>query len=289
MRRYVDKFIRYLEIEKQASKHTLTNYKIDLKAFESFLDKKRIEDVDYLLLRQFLAHLRQRKLSRSSIARNLSCLRSFFRFMVREGLLKSNPVAGVATPKREARLPHFLHEEEIAKVFEVQASDTRGLRDKAIMETLYSTGMRVSELINLNSDDCDFIGGVAKVLGKGKKERFTPIGEKAIKAIRDYTKASSAQRESGVKAIFLNNRGKRLTDRSVRRIVDRYISLASIKGKVSPHTMRHSFATHLLNRGADLRAVQELLGHANLSTTQIYTHVTTERMKDIYQKAHPRA
>lgn len=290
MDRYTDKFIRYLEIEKEASSHTIINYQADLKTFFQFLGAgKRIEDVDYLFIRRFLAYLREKRLSRASIARNLSCLRSFFKFLVREGLLKSNPLSGVATPKGEKKLPVFIQEGDISKLLDGPCKDTAGLRDRAILETLYSTGMRVSELVGMDAKNCDFIGGVVKVYGKGKKERFTPIGEKAIEAIKEYMKASQKIRSSDIKAIFLNNKGKRLTDRSIRRIVERYIQKVSLKGRISPHTLRHSFATHLLNRGADLRSVQELLGHASLSTTQIYTHVSTERMKDAYQKAHPRA
>lgn len=289
MQRYVDKFMRYLEIEKGSSRHTIINYKADLKEFGAFLGEKDIEAMDYLFIRQFLAHLRQKKLSRSSVARRLSCLRSFFKFLVREGLIKGNPLSGISTPKREKRLPLFMEEDEVAKLLESPTNDLMGLRDKAILETLYSTGMRVSELVGMDIDNCDFIGGVVKVYGKGKKERFTPIGEEAIKTIRRYLNASRNKRPADKKAIFLNRRGGRLTDRSVRRIMDRYIKKTSLKEEISPHTLRHSFATHLLNRGADLRAVQELLGHANLSTTQIYTHVTTEKLKSTYQKAHPRA
>jgi tyrosine recombinase XerC len=285
----VDKFIRYLEIEKEASRHTVTNYKIDLREFAAFLGEKDVEGVDYLLIRQFLGHLRHKNLSRASIARSLSCLRSFFKFLVREGLLENNPLSGVSTPKKEKKLPHFMQEDMVIKLVESPPSDLMGLRDRAILETLYSTGMRVSELVGMDTDSCDFIGGVVKVYGKGKKERFSPIGEKAIDAIRRYQKASADWRSSGTKAVFLNKNGGRLTDRSVRRIIERYIRKISMQEKVSPHTLRHSFATHLLNRGADLRTVQELLGHANLSTTQIYTHVTTEKLKDTYQKAHPRA
>jgi integrase/recombinase XerC len=306
MERYIDKFIRYLEIEKEASRHTLINYSIDLRKFSDFLGDKKLEGVDYKFIRLYIANLKkitgakdadqkqtkQEKnyiLSSTSIARNLSALRSFFKFLVREGLVKSNPLSGVSTPKREKKLPLFMQENEIAKLLESPSKDLMGLRDRAILETLYSTGIRVSELVNMDIDNCDFIGGVIKVYGKGKKERFTPVGEAAIEAIRRYINASKAMHSSNTKAIFLNKKGKRLTDRSVRRIMERYIKRTSLKENISPHTLRHSFATHLLNRGADLRSVQELLGHASLSTTQIYTHVTTERMKEAYQKAHPRA
>ncbi len=289
MERFTEKFIRYLEIEREASKHTITNYKIDLRRFKQFLDKKDLKDVDYLFIRQFLANLRQENLAKSSIARILSTLRSFFKFLVREGLAESNPIASVSTPKKEKKLPIFMQETEVAKLIESPLKDVSGLRDRAILETLYSTGMRVSELVGMDIAHCDLIGGVIKVFGKGKKERIAPIGDRASSAIADYLKASTSIRKPTTKAIFLNKRAGRLTDRSVRRVIDKYIKKASLHESISPHTLRHSFATHLLNRGADLRSVQELLGHASLSTTQIYTHVSTERMKQAYQKAHPRA
>jgi integrase/recombinase XerC len=289
MQRYVDKFIRYLEIEREVSPYTSLNYRVDFKRFAQFLGKKRLEDVDYLFIRYFLADLRHKNLSRASIARILSSLRSFFKFLVREKLVKTNPLSGIATPKKEKKLPVFMQEAEVSKLIEAPAGDILGLRDKAILETLYSTGMRVSELVNMDIDKCDFVGGVIKVFGKGKKERLTPIGGKASHAIDDYMKASRPIRSREKKAIFLNKNGKRITDRSVRRVIDRYVKKVSLQNKISPHTLRHSFATHLLNRGADLRSVQELLGHASLSTTQIYTHISTERMKEAYQKAHPRA
>lgn len=289
MQRYVDKFIRYLEIEREVSPHTSLNYRTDFKRFAQFLGKKKLEDVDYLFIRQFLADLRHKNLSRASIARILSALRSFFKFLVREKLVKTNPLSGIATPKKEKRLPLFMQEAEVSKLIEAPADDILGLRDKAILETLYSTGMRVSELVSMDLDNCDLLGGVIKVFGKGKKERLAPIGSKASQAINDYMRASKLTRSRDKRAIFLNKNGKRMTDRSVRRVIDHYVKKVSLQNEISPHTLRHSFATHLLNRGADLRSVQELLGHASLSTTQIYTHISTERMKEVYQKAHPRA
>ncbi len=289
MQRYVDKFIRYLEIEREVSPHTSLNYRIDFKRFSKFLGKKRLEDVDYLFMRQFLADLRHGNLSRASIARTLSALRSFFKFLVREQLVHTNPLAGIATPKKEKKLPVFMHEAEVLKLIEAPAGDLLGLRDKAILETLYSTGMRVSELVGMDVDNCDLVGGVVKIFGKGKKERLALIGNKASKVINEYIRASKSMRSRETKAIFLSKHGKRMSDRSVRRVVDFYVKKVSLHNDISPHTFRHSFATHLLNRGADLRSVQELLGHASLSTTQIYTHVSTERMKEAYQKAHPRA
>ena len=286
MERYIEKFIRYLEIEKNYSAHTTLNYSLDLRDFSNFLQEAPIEKVDYLTLRKYLATLREKNQSSRTVARHLSALRSFFRFLVREGFLKTNPILSLSSPKLDKHLPQFLTEEEVEKLIDIVAPrDELGLRDKAILETFYSTGMRISEVVGLNFSDVDFISGVVKVRGKGKKERMVPIGEHAISAIRKYQEARNKQTD----AIFLNKKGLRLTDRGVRGIFSKYIRLASIKQGISPHTLRHSFATHLLNRGADLRSVQELLGHANLSTTQIYTHVTTERLKNIYDKAHPRA
>jgi integrase/recombinase XerC len=286
MQRYIEKFLRYLEIERNASSHTILNYKLDLEGFGKFLKETPIEKVDYLSLRAFLATLKQSNLTQRTIARKLSCLRSFFRFLCREGLLKIDPTSALSSPKIEKHLPLFLTEDETTKLIEAPADDTESsLRDRAILEALYSTGMRVSELVSLNLENVDFIGGVVKVLGKGKKERLLPIGDRALQAIKKYIDTKT----EATKAVFLNKHGKRITDRGIRLIIDKYIKITALKENISPHSLRHSFATHLLNRGADLRSVQELLGHANLSTTQIYTHLTTEKLKETYDKAHPRA
>jgi len=297
MDRYIDKFITYLKVEREASPHTVINYSIDLRDFSRFLKpgspgelrdsgEFNISKIDHLLLRRYLAHIKGKGYSKRTVARKLASLRSFFRFLYKEGYLKSNPITSLSTPKLDKKLPVFLDEKEAAKLVEMpHGRDERSLRDRAVLETLYSSGLRVSELVGLNTDNLDFIGGVVKVYGKGKKERLAPIGEVAIKAIREYLD----KRRSNARAVFLNRSGARISDRGIRRIVDKYIHMASLKEHVSPHTLRHSFATHLLNKGADLRSVQELLGHSNLSTTQIYTHVTTERLKAVYEKAHPRA
>lgn len=286
MERHIDKFIRYLEIEKNYSPHTVLNYRLDLNDFSSFLGEAGIEKVDYLLLRKYLATLKEKNHSSRTMARHLSTLRSFFKFMVREGFLKANPTSSLATPKLDKHLPQFLTEEQVIRLIDaVETKGERGLRDRAIIEMFYSTGIRISELVRLTVDDVDFIGGVAKVFGKGKKERYVPVGECALNAVRSYMAARSVQ----CRDLFLNKNGRRITDRGVRGIVDKYLRLASLKQGVSTHTLRHSFATHLLNRGADLRSVQELLGHANLATTQIYTHLTTEKLKSVYDKAHPHA
>ena len=288
MDRYIEKFMRYLEIEKNYSKYTISNYRLDLEGFKKFLGDLALEKIDYLALRKYLAILKEKNLKNRTVGRRLSTLRSFFKFLIREGYLKNNPITSLSSPKQEKHLPLFLTEEEVTKLIDsVQLKNERDFRDRAAIETFYSTGIRVSELVGLNIEDVDFIAGIVKVLGKGKKERIVPIGEQALSTIRAYLEKRKRQQEAG--ALFLNKNGKRITDRGIRNVVVKYIRIASMRHGVSCHTFRHSFATHLLNRGADLRSVQELLGHVNLSTTQIYTHLTTEKLKKVYDKAHPRA
>ncbi len=288
MQRLVDKFFNYLKVERNASNHTIINYTVDLEVFTAFLGDRDIGTVDHLMLRRFLAELRAKNYSKRTIARKLASLRSFFRFLYREGLIKKNPITAISTPKLDKKLPVFLDVGKVERLLQSPSTDDiAGLRDRALLETMYSTGMRVSELVGLDEGDVDFISGVVKVFGKGSKERIVPIGEPALKAIQAYLDKRSGSKDKD--AIFLNKSGRRLTDRSVRRVINKYISQCSIAEKISPHSLRHSFATHLLDRGADLRSVQELLGHANLSTTQIYTHVTMDRLKAVYDKAHPRA
>jgi integrase/recombinase XerC len=288
--RYVHKFINYLEIEKNASSHTVTNYKIDLKNFSEAIKDKPIDEVTHLDVRLFLAKMKEKNFSKRSVARKMATLRSFFKFLYREGFIKSSPAASLLTPKIEKKLPLFLSADDAVKLLESpDVTDDMGLRDKAILETLYSTGIRVSELCGLDKEDIDFISGVLKVYGKGKKERLVPIGDKALRSIRTYFEKIKVSDINEKKPTFINKSKRRITDRAVRRIVDKYIRKTSLNENISPHSLRHSFATHMLDRGADLRSVQELLGHANLSTTQIYTHVTTDRLKAIYEKVHPRA
>lgn len=286
MERYIEKFLRYLEIEKNASLHTIVNYKLDLNGFKDFLKETDVVRVDHLFLRRYLASLKEKRLTARSIGRKLSSLRSFFRFLVKEGYCPSNPTEAVSSPKLEKTLPRFLTENDVVRLIEAPDQETlKGLRDRAILETLYSTGMRISELVSLRENNIDFISGTLKVFGKGKKERLLPVGERALRAIRNYIR----KRKGETELVFLNKNKKPLGARGIRKMFDYYIAAISLKEHISPHTMRHSFATHLLNRGADLRSVQELLGHANLSTTQIYTHLTTDKLKSIYEKAHPRA
>jgi tyrosine recombinase XerC len=289
MEKYIEKFMRYLEIEKNYSAHTILNYKLDLQGFNEFIAGTDIEKVDYLALRKYLAVLKEKNFANRTVGRKLSALRSFFRFLSREGYIKINPILMLSSPKLDKYLPSFMTEEEVGKLIESAFAKTKddllGLRDRAILEAFYSSGLRISELVGLNLDDIDFISGILKVRGKGKKERIVPIGETALLSIKKYLDHRKKQAD----AVFLNNNSRRITTRGVGYIVVKYLHAAGIKPGVSAHTFRHSFATHLLNRGADLRTVQELLGHTNLSTTQIYTHLTTEKIKSVYDKAHPHA
>lgn len=290
MQRYIEKFINYLKVEKNSSPHTIVNYEVDLKFFASFLGERDVASIDHLMLRKFLAQMRTKNYAKRTVARKLASLRSFFKFLFREGHIKNNPITAISTPKLDKKLPVVLDVAKVAKLVQAPSDDTiAGLRDKAILETLYSAGIRVSELVGLDADDVDFISEVIKVFGKGRKERMVPIGSPAVSALRKYMDKRGDDKVKDKDAVFLNKSGTRLTDRGVRRIVDKYVRQTSVAEHISPHSLRHSFATHLLDKGADLRSVQELLGHMNLSTTQIYTHVTTERLKAVYDKTHPRA
>ena len=292
------KFLTYLTVEKSSSLLTVGNYERDIKSFSEFLVERFGEDftwkqVGTLDIRAYLTDLNKKEYSRRTIARRISALRSFYKYMVRENILESNPFTKVKTPKLEKKLPVFLEEVEINDLLELPDTEGLGLRDQAILELLYATGCRVSELVGLTLERIDLSAQYVLLLGKGDKERIVPLGTTCCNAIREYY----GIRERLIKKynvpthsfVFVNSRGGILTDRSVRRILDKYITELAVNKKVSPHTIRHTFATHLLDHGADLRAVQELLGHANLSTTQIYTHVTTERITSAYKKNHPRA
>jgi tyrosine recombinase XerC len=289
MEKFIEKFVRYLEIEKNYSVHTIINYKLDLLGFNKFIAGTELEKIGYLDLRKYLAVLKEKNFGNRTVGRRLSTLRSFFRFLCREGHIKTNPILMLSSPKLEKHLPSFMTEDEVSRLIESAFSKTQddllGLRDRAILEVFYSSGLRISELVGLNLSDIDFISGILKIRGKGKKERIVPIGETALVTVRKYLEKRKKQTE----ALFLNNHFRRITTRGVRYLVVKYINASGIKPGVSAHTFRHSFATHLLNHGADLRTVQELLGHANLSSTQIYTHLTTDKLKSVYDKAHPHA
>jgi len=292
---YIDTFLHYLQVERSASEHTIINYSSDLLEFATYCGKAQHGDITELThrtIRSFLAHLKSHEYSKSSIARKLAAVRSFFKYCMRENVITHNPAAAIASPKRSKPLPSFLDCDEVERFLAAIEGDAlMPARDRAIFELLYSSGLRVSELVALNITHADVLSGLVKVLGKGKKERIVPIGSFAIDALSTYLDKRGAL-GGGMHAslpLFINKHNKRLSDRSVRRLVDKYALKAGITKQVSPHTLRHSFATHMLDRGADLRSVQELLGHESLSTTQIYTHVTTSRLKQAYAKGHPRA
>ncbi len=290
MKRHIKKFANYIKIEKNYSSHTLRGYTADLLELSEFLGDKETGDIDHLDIRRFLGELRHRNCSKRTIVRKLAAIRSFFRFLFREKLVDANPADGVFTPKVEKRLPEFLDPKVTIKLITSPVKDNLfGVRDRAILEVLYSTGIRVSELVGLDFDTVDLIAGVVKVRGKGKKERIAMLGEEAQTAARAYVGERKRAGKKTFGPFFINKCDGRLSDRSVRRLVSKYVSLCAIEKNISPHSLRHSFATHMLNNGADLRSVQELLGHKNLSTTQIYTHLSTKRIKEIYAKAHPRA
>ena len=326
-------FLSYLEHEKHFSLHTAKCYGADLRQFTEFvaanssqgsgeqggpsqpepnpwsaqsggtvtaLETQTETKLEQMLLgidgntvRKYMANLNQRQYSKSTIARKLATLRSFYKFLVKRGLLGSNPVTAIKTPKQEKKLPQFLEYEDVQRLLDTPPADTwLGARDRAIMEVLYSTGMRVSELVALNMDDVDFLGEIIHVRGKGKKERLSPIGSSALQAIQHYIEFRNRRMQNDsdfdARVLFANKHGQRLSTRSVRRKMDKYLKMAGLDPSISPHTLRHSFATHMLNNGADLRSVQELLGHQTLSTTQVYTHLTTSKIKEVYDNAHPR-
>jgi integrase/recombinase XerC len=289
-------FLNYLTYERNVSQNTVEAYRDDLESFLSFLandyltmarDQIDLRRLDNLAIRAYLAHLARKKLARSSIARHLSALRSFFKYLMREGMVDANPARTVATPRREKHLPAVLQPAEVSVLIEQPEGDAPLVnRDRAFLELMYASGLRISELVGIDLDDLELRSRLVKVRGKGSKQRIVPFGSKAEEALRAWL----AVREAGPdeQAVFVNYRGERISARSVRRLFDRYARGASLKAGVSPHTMRHSFATHLLNAGADLRAIQELLGHASLSTTQKYTHLNDWQLIEVYRKAHPR-
>lgn len=313
----VEQFLSYLRYERHFSEHTAKCYGADLQQFCEFLLGATAKDaapaaqeepsqaapardlhaafvgMDTYEVRRYLAHLAENQYSRATMARKLATLRSFYKFLMRRGHVSANPVAPIRTPKQEKRLPKCLTVEDVRRLLAIPDDGSLlGTRDRAMLETLYSTGVRVSELCDLNLEDVDLTGGVVHVRGKGKKERIAPIGPGAVESIQRYLRIRQANPKSGsfdTRALYVNKHGKRLSTRSVRRKLDKYLIAAGLDPSVSPHTLRHTFATHMLNNGADLRSVQELLGHQSLSTTQVYTHLTTDRLREAYQSAHPRA
>ena len=292
MQQLIERFEQHLRDERNYSPHTCKAYRRDLAEFKTFLAQHGIVSardfnrIDNLLLRRALAEL-HRRCQRSTIARKLSAWRSFFRFLVREGLLAANPAEGLATPRLSSYLPKTLSVDEACALMERDhRHDLLGLRDRAIVETLYSCGLRISELTGLDVGDLDLSQQLVRVLGKGRKERILPVGRKALAALADYLDARGGPPED--EPLFLNARGGRLTPRSVQRNLKTRLLKAGILKDIGPHALRHSFATHLLDGGADLRAIQELLGHASLSTTQKYTQVSVDQLMAVYDRAHPR-
>ncbi len=299
--KHVESFLTHLRVEKSASNLTLISYRTDLHQFLEFQrgycqvknDEIPINALNHQMVREYISQMQNQEFSRATMARKLAALRSFVKYLCRENILPGNPVAHVSTPKQEKKLPRFLYPIETSMLMD--APDTgkaAGMRDKAILETLYAAGVRVSELVGINQVDLDFNEEWIKIRGKGNKERLAPLGRLAKVALLDYIERGRpyllVKGDVDTDALFLNKFGTRLSVRSVRNIINKYVDQLAITHRVSPHTLRHSFATDLLNGGADLRSVQELLGHVKLSTTQIYTHLTRDRIKTIHGETHPR-
>jgi integrase/recombinase XerC len=298
MQSAVQRFLQYLRVERNASPLTLKSYAEDFESlYEYFRDRQGgIPDPDQVTvvqLRGYVAYMHECQYAKTTMARRLACLRSFFRFCSREQIVAVNPARALRTPRAGRKLPHFLTNEQVAALLEAPpANQPMGLRDRAMLETLYSAGLRVSELVSLNVSDWDRDGDIVRVLGKGRKERVAPIGSYAAKALARWLAVRSENPQAPLThrtAIFLNKSGRRLTTRSVGRMLEKYLKVTGLDSLTTPHTLRHTFATHLLDGGADLRSVQELLGHKSLTTTQIYTHVSTKRLRDTYEKSHPHA
>lgn len=290
-------FVEYMQIEKNASPNTVKHYQKDLETFFSFLQSEgelQLNQVDHQVVRLFLTFLYDRKLSRRSVSRTISSLRSFYKYLEREKYVTTNPFINVRLPKTSKPIPNFLYKEELERLFEVNdLNDPLGQRNQALIELLYATGIRVSECQGLHITDVDFSIGTLLVTGKGRKERYVPFGRFAEIALERYIKDGRQEllkkSKNPSEVIFLNARGNPLTDRGIRLILNKIVEQAALTIKIHPHKLRHTFATHMLNEGADLRTVQELLGHDNLSSTQIYTHVTKDRLRNVYMNSHPRA
>jgi integrase/recombinase XerC len=294
----IARFLRYLLVERNASDLTIKSYGEDLSALDEYLAESmgrpaEPSEITSLDLRGYVAALHEAGYAKTSVARRLASLRSFFRFAQREGLADSNPAKPLRNPRPDRKLPHFLSTEEIGRLLDAPPEDApMGLRDRAILETTYSAGLRVSELVGSNDSDLDLEGGLVRIRGKGRRERLAPLGSFALKAIhrwRGVRRLSAKTSKEPETPLFVNRLGTRITTRSIGRMLEKYLKLTGLDLRTSPHTLRHSFATHLLDRGADIRSVQELLGHKSLVTTQIYTHVSTAGLREAYEKAHPRA
>lgn len=293
----VERFLQYLRIERNASPYTLKSYAEDFESlFDYFRDRQggvpKVDAVTVVQLRGFVTYLHECQYSRATMARRIACLRSFFRFCAREKIVSVNPARALRTPRAGRRLPHFLTSDQIGRLLEAPATEKMGLRDRAILETLYSAGLRVGELVSLNLESWDRDNDVLRVFGKGRKERIAPIGSFAARALEKWLEVRKPHPQATPtqqRALFLNKSGRRITTRSIGRMLEKYLKITGLDAITSPHTLRHTFATHLLDGGADLRSVQELLGHKSLTTTQIYTHVSVQRLRETYEHAHPHA
>jgi integrase/recombinase XerC len=294
MQTAIASFLRFLRIEKNVSPLTSKSYAEDLESLTVYFQERLghvpdASEVTIGVLRGYVSYLHECQYAKTTIARRLACLRTFFRYCAREGLIEANPAKALRTPRAGRKLPHFLTTVQIARLLETPPANTpMGLRDRAILETVYSAGLRVSEVVGLNVADWDRDAHVLRVRGKGRKERIAPLGSYAVKALARWMEARKPH-AGDPSPIFVNRFGRRLTARSVGRLLEGHLRRAGLDTLTTPHTLRHSFATHLLDGGADLRSVQELLGHKSLTTTQIYTHVSTRRLKETYEKAHPHA
>jgi integrase/recombinase XerC len=298
MQTAIARFLTYLRVERNAAEMTIKSYREDLTSLEGYLSELAghpvgISEITPLDLRAYVAALHEASFARSSISRRLASLRSFFRFAQREGLVSTNPAKPLRNPRRERKLPHFLSTSEIATLLNAPSRRSKlGLRDRAMLETMYSAGLRVSELVGMNDGDLDLEQGLVRVRGKGKRERLAPLGRYAVEALQRWLarrELAENERHGEAAPVFVNRFGRRLTTRSVARMIEQLLLKTGLDLRTSPHTLRHSFATHLLDAGADIRSVQELLGHKSLVTTQIYTHISTASLREAYERAHPRA
>ncbi|HMO14677.1 MAG TPA: tyrosine recombinase XerC [Pirellulaceae bacterium] len=291
-------FLRYLKVERNASALTIKSYREDLDSLLEYLvatlgSVPHPSELTPLELRDYVAALHEAGYAETSISRRLASLRSFFKYAQRNKLVRDNPAKPLRNPRKRRKLPHFLTTQQIGTLLNTPpANEAFGLRDRAILETMYSAGLRVSELVGMNDEDVDFKQGLLRVRGKGKKERLAPLGTYACRALKRWLNVRRLSRKSGKRGlspVFVNKYGDRITTRSIGRMLEKYLKLSGLDLRTSPHTLRHSFATHLLDRGADIRSVQELLGHKSLVTTQIYTHLSTANLRSVYEKAHPRS
>ena len=295
MQKQIDDFITYLEIEKSYSFYTIKNYQKDLESFMTFLNTESInhlKEIDYRVMRLYLKYLYDQKYAKKTISRHISTLRSLYRYLLKEGVVKNNPMILITNPKQDKLLPNFLYYNELEKLLAIpNQSEPIGQRDVLVLEMLYSTGIRVSELVSIKVSDLNRYDNKIKILGKGNKERYVLYGDVCLKLMDIYLNDGRNKILNGKQNsyLFLNDHGSKLSTRGIEFILDKLVKLSGLKMHISPHTLRHTFATHMLNEGADLKSVQELLGHENLSSTQIYTHVSNERLRSVYLNSHPRA